>query len=169
MNTKTLEVKLTSLKGVVGIGDDNTIELVTDIEMLVNFPTSKKQQDKDKIFDNPTLPPEFFYESELNLSQKFDSWGLGSFLYFMIFGEEPKPLTHFATVSNLRQAREPSDYIFFDILNETNLALILKHDYSIDLGNDENTLITHALKQKSYQGIFDHFGIQRDINNKETL
>lgn len=71
VNTKTLEVKLASLRGVVRIGDDGTIELVSDRNVLKREPV-ETEEDKELYFKkiqevqaDGFIPPELFYEVKI--------------------------------------------------------------------------------------------------------
>lgn len=102
----------------------------------------------------------------MNYTKNIDGWCLGAFLYFMIFGEQPRSLSAFVSPEILKKAKEPSDYIFFDFLNEENLELILSHDYDSNIVGEDKIFMVHALDKLSYQGIFDKFIIRNQGEEK---
>lgn len=94
-----------------------------------------------------------------------DSFALGAFLHFIVFGEYPKKLVDSVPIENLRSTQEPSDFIYFDLVCEEAIKTIMVHDYDIQVEENYNLLVT-ALKKTSFQSIFDRL-INRELQTEE--
>lgn len=101
----------------------------------------------------------------MNLTESVDSFALGSFLHFIIFGEYPKKLVDSVPIENLRSTQEPSDFIYFDLICEEAVKTIMTHDYDIQIEDNYNLLV-EALKKISFQSVFERL-MNREAEDEE--
>lgn len=59
-------------------------------------------------------------------------------------------------MKNLKNTKEPSEFVYFDIISEENMKTIMAHDYDVQVGEDYSMLI-NALEDCSFQAVFDKF------------
>lgn len=147
VNVKTLEVKYSGIVGSGGgvgkMGDDKSLQLIpdfkyltenrmTEMENLENLNNSKGgRKGKMDPYDDAYMAPEFVYENPMNLTANVDSYSLGAFLHFIIFGEDVKKVSHSIPMKKLKNTQEPSEFVYFDIISEENMKTIMAHDYDV--------------------------------------
>ena len=166
VNVKTLEVKYAGVVGSGGgvgkLGDDKGLTLIpdfkylaenrlTEMENLENLNNTQTGSRKSKLdpYDDAYMAPEFIYENPMNLTANVDSYSLGAFLHFIIFGENPKKLSKSIPMKKLKNTQEPSEFVYFDIISEENMKTIMAHDYDVQVGDDYSLLI-NALEECSF-------------------
>jgi serine/threonine protein kinase len=123
-----------------------------------NSPFKGKQQNKH---GDPYLAPEFFYGMEH--SSAVDSWALGNFIFFLIFGEEPKPVWKEMGCENIQKSvSEPSEYSFYDYFGDDLLNDIIKYDYNLEPTSSGG--LQRAISAKSFTG-----AIEQILSNKHVM
>lgn len=101
------------------------------------------------------------------MTQNVDSYALGAFFYFIIFGEYPKKLVDSVPIENLRTTQEPSDFIYFDQISEEAIKTIMTHDYDIKMEKNYNLLV-NSLEKISFQSVFDRLSNREEEIPKKS-
>ena len=91
---------------------------------------------------------------------------MGAFLHFIVFGIYPKKLSDIIPLSSLRNTKEPSEFIYFDIVSFDQLKTIIEHDYDVKV-ESASVLLEKAILRKSFSGIFDDLVDRNKLEREE--